>query len=47
MKIAASGKAGAGKSTMAGALALIQARAGVRVLAVDADPVPSLPPLMP
>ena len=38
MKIAVSGKGGSGKSTMAGALALIQARAGVRVLAVDADP---------
>jgi len=38
MKIAVSGKGGAGKSTMAGALALMQARRGVRVLAVDADP---------
>jgi CO dehydrogenase maturation factor len=38
MKIAVAGKGGSGKSTIAGALALLQARAGQRVLAVDADP---------
>lgn len=38
MKIAVAGKGGSGKSTVAGALALLQARAGCRVLAVDADP---------
>ena len=38
MKLAVAGKGGSGKSTIAGALALLQARAGKRVLAVDADP---------
>lgn len=38
MKIAVAGKGGSGKSTIAGALALLQARSGCRVLAVDADP---------
>jgi len=38
MKIAVAGKGGSGKSTVAGALALLQARGGPRVLAVDADP---------
>jgi CO dehydrogenase maturation factor len=38
MKIAVAGKGGSGKSTVAAALALLQARAGCRVLAVDADP---------
>jgi CO dehydrogenase maturation factor len=38
MKLAIAGKGGSGKSTIAGALALLQARRGVRVLAVDADP---------
>ena len=38
MKIAVAGKGGSGKSTVAAALALLQARAGGRVLAVDADP---------
>lgn len=38
MKIAIAGKGGSGKSTIAGTLALLQARAGQRVLAVDADP---------
>jgi len=38
MKLAVSGKGGAGKSTVAAALALLIARAGRRCLAVDADP---------
>lgn len=38
MKLAVSGKGGAGKSTLAAALALLMARRGSRVLAVDADP---------
>lgn len=38
MKIAISGKGGVGKSTLSAALALLMAKAGKRVLAVDADP---------
>ena len=38
MKIAISGKGGVGKSTLAGALSLLLAQRGTRVLAVDADP---------
>lgn len=38
MKLAISGKGGAGKSTLAAALALLMARRGREVLAVDADP---------
>lgn len=42
MKLAISGKGGVGKSTLAAALALLLARRGRRVLAVDADPNPCL-----
>jgi CO dehydrogenase maturation factor len=38
MKIAISGKGGVGKSTIAGALALLMSEKGKRVLALDADP---------
>ncbi len=38
MKLAVSGKGGVGKSTIAGALALILAEKGKRVMALDADP---------
>ncbi|MCG3181913.1 MAG: Iron-sulfur cluster carrier protein [Phycisphaerae bacterium] len=38
MKLAVSGKGGVGKSTLSAALALLAARDGGRVLAVDADP---------
>ena len=38
MKIAVSGKGGVGKSTIAASIALILARRGMRVLALDADP---------
>ena len=42
MKLAISGKGGAGKTTLAAGLALLMARNGDRVLAVDADPDPNL-----
>lgn len=38
MKLAVAGKGGVGKSTLAAALALLLARGGRRVLALDADP---------
>ena len=38
MKLAISGKGGAGKSTLAGTLALLYAAEGRQVLAIDADP---------
>ncbi len=38
MKLAISGKGGAGKSTLAAAMILLMARRGQKVLAVDADP---------
>jgi CO dehydrogenase maturation factor len=38
MKLAIAGKGGSGKSTVAAALALLLARSGGRVVAVDADP---------
>lgn len=42
MKLAISGKGGVGKSTLAAALALLMAKCGRRVLAIDADPNSSL-----
>jgi len=56
MKIAISGKGGVGKSTVAAAIALLLARRGRRVLALDADPdanlaaalgIPSSAPITP
>ena len=42
MKLAISGKGGVGKSTLAATFALLLARMGRKVLAVDADPDPNL-----
>lgn len=42
MRVALTGKGGAGKSALAGCLARLLARAGEPVLAVDSDPLPGL-----
>ena len=42
MKIAISGKGGVGKSTIAAAIAMLMARKGMKVLALDADPAANL-----
>ena len=42
MKIAAVGKGGSGKTTIAGTLARILAEDGIKVLAIDGDPNPNL-----
>jgi CO dehydrogenase maturation factor len=42
MKIAVSGKGGAGKTTISATLARLFARRGVPVLAIDGDPNPNL-----
>ena len=39
MKLATSGKEGAGTSTLAASIILLMARRGRKVLAVDADPM--------
>jgi len=39
LKLAISGKGGAGKSTLAAAIILLMAHRGRKVLAVDADPM--------
>ena len=39
MKLAISGKGGAGKSTLAATIIILMARRGRKVLAVDADPM--------
>ena len=38
MKVAVTGKGGVGKSTLAAGLALLMARRGQKVLALDSDP---------
>ncbi len=43
LKIAVSGKGGVGKTTVAALLAAQYAKAGMNVIAVDADPASSLP----
>ncbi len=42
MKIAVAGKGGVGKTLVSGTLARLLGREGIRVLAVDADPTPTL-----
>lgn len=42
MKIAVSGKGGVGKTLVAGAVACILARKGLKTIAIDADPSPNL-----
>jgi len=42
MKVAVAGKGGVGKTLVAGTLARFLGREGIRVLAVDADPTPTL-----
>ncbi|MHA2426530.1 MAG: ATP-binding protein [Candidatus Hermodarchaeia archaeon] len=42
MKVAVAGKGGVGKTLVAGTIARLLGREGIRVLAVDADPTPTL-----
>ncbi|MFX0168536.1 MAG: ArsA-related P-loop ATPase [Candidatus Hodarchaeota archaeon] len=42
MKVAVAGKGGVGKTLLAGTLARLLGREGIQVLAVDADPTPTL-----
>ena len=46
MKVAVSGKGGAGKTTLAALAAAELVRRGIKVTAIDADPNPSLAPLL-
>ncbi len=46
MRVAVAGKGGAGKTTISSTLARLAARAGVRVVAIDADANPNLAPAL-